>query len=252
RQQRMRTQVCARLSLRKAMRTLFCAEYLIRISHEMKSASERFTIDHDFDPVAFPNLADRSASKRLGRYMPDAGSGGDATEARIGQYGNVLAVGKLLERRSDLIDLLHARACGSAANKDNHIAVRDLTALDGLDRRCLRDENSGWTKMPVDIVLVDERRIDRGTLDDRALRREIAHRKADGRSKPSGPDATWRHDHIAGIDAVLLLQEPAQFETPWTVLPPIETRPERFSGNGLRGRVEESGHPQVQHHLGYA
>ena len=91
----------------------------IGAADKVDSACQVGAIDHDFDLVAVLNLADWSAGKSLGGDMADAGSGGDAAEARIGQDGNVLAVGKLLERGSNLINLLHARARRPAADEND-------------------------------------------------------------------------------------------------------------------------------------
>jgi hypothetical protein len=44
--------------------------------------------------------------------------------------------------------------------------MRNLTALDCLDGCFFRYEYSGWTKMAIDVFLIDERGIDRGALDD--------------------------------------------------------------------------------------
>ena len=45
----------------------------------------------DLDQVAIPHLADRSAGQRFRRDVADAGAGGDAAEARVGDHRHVLA-----------------------------------------------------------------------------------------------------------------------------------------------------------------
>ena len=63
----------------------------------------RFTVPSRFTrsitismSVAVPDLADRAAGERLGRDVADAGAGGDAAEARVGDHGDVLAEVQML------------------------------------------------------------------------------------------------------------------------------------------------------------
>ena len=95
---------------------------------------------------------------------------------------------------------------GPAADQHDHVALRNFAALDGLNGRRFGDKYPRRAGVPVDMILVHERRIDGRALDDRALRREIADGKTNGRSEPARPRAIGRHDHVVGIDAVLLLQ----------------------------------------------
>ena len=138
----------------------------LSVSHEIDGAGERGAVDDDFDLVAFPNFADGAAGEGFGRDVADAGSGGDAAETRIGEYGDVLAMRELLERGGDLVDLLHARAERAAADEDDDVALRDCAALDGVDGGGLRDEDAGRAGVTVDVAIADERRIDGGALDD--------------------------------------------------------------------------------------
>ena len=82
-------------------------------------------VDHDPDQVAVAQLADRAAGQRLGADVADAGAGGDAGEARVGEDGDVLAERQVLERRGDLVDLLHARAQRPAADQHEDVAGLD-------------------------------------------------------------------------------------------------------------------------------
>ena len=54
----------------------------------------------------------------------------------------------------------------------------------------------------VDTVLVDDRRVDRCALDDRALRGQVASRKGDRARQPPGGRAARVHDDVIGVDAI--------------------------------------------------
>jgi len=112
---------------------------------------------------------------------------------------------ELFERGGDLINLLHARTGRTAANQHDHVALRDLSALDGLNRGGFRRENSGRPHVTIDVVFVDERRIDGGALDDGALRRQIADGKTDGLADSPRPGLIGRHNHVVRIDTVVRL-----------------------------------------------
>ena len=86
------------------------------------------------------------AGQRFGRDMSDAGAGGDAAEAGVGEQGHVLAGGKPLEGGGDLIDLLHARAGGAAAYQHHDVVLADLAVLDGVDGRLFGDKDAGRTE----------------------------------------------------------------------------------------------------------
>src|ERR1700722_1836798 len=176
----------------------------------MHSAFQPRAINDNFNLVAVAHLADGPAGKRLGRDVANAGAGRNAAETRIGQHGYVLAVRQLLQRRGDLVNLLHARARWPAANKHHDVALRNLAGLDGLNRRGFGDEDPRWAGVTINIVLADQRGIDRGALDDRPLRREVAERKTNGGSKSTRARAITRHEHVIGINAVDFLQSLAQ------------------------------------------
>jgi len=114
----MRMQIGARHSLSQAARAFLRTEDFLRVSHQMERSGQRFPIDDDFDPVSLPNFANGSACESFGRDMSDACPGGDAAETRIGENCHMLAVRKLLERRGNLIDLLHTRAGRPTADEN--------------------------------------------------------------------------------------------------------------------------------------
>ena len=64
--------------------------------------------------------------------MANTSAGRHPAEARIGEHRNVFAVRQLLERRGNLVDLLHACPLGSAADENHHVAVCNLARFDGV------------------------------------------------------------------------------------------------------------------------
>src|SRR5688572_16593896 len=67
-------------------------------------------IDAQTDEVAIPQPADRAAGPGLGAHVADAGAGGNAGKATIGDQGDALAVLNVFEGGSDLVGLRHATA----------------------------------------------------------------------------------------------------------------------------------------------
>ena len=67
-----------------------------------------------------------AAGQRFGGDVADAGAGGDAAEARVGEHGDVLAEGEMLEGGGDLVDLLHAGAHGAAADEHDDVAAATI------------------------------------------------------------------------------------------------------------------------------
>ena len=55
-------------------------------------------VDDDLDDVAVAQLADRTAGQRLGRDVADAGTGGHAAEAGVGEHRHVFAERQILQR----------------------------------------------------------------------------------------------------------------------------------------------------------
>src|ERR1035441_6917927 len=146
---------------------------------------------------------------------------------------------QLLQCGCDLVDLLHARTGWTAANKHHDIALRDPSLLDRLYGRRFGDKNPGRAAMAIDVSRVDQRWVDGRALDDRALRSEITDRKADRRSQSSRTRLVGRHDHVVGIDAVVIGECVAQRMAALALLPPVETRAKRFAADGLHAGIEQ-------------
>ena len=93
------------------------------------------------DAVAVAKRADRAAGQRLRPDVADAGAGRDAGEARVGDERDWLADVEVLERRGDLVGLLHAGADRAAADEHHHRRPAWMRssplALDRGDRRAL-------------------------------------------------------------------------------------------------------------------
>src|SRR5262249_14434500 len=141
---------------------------------------ETIAVDDDLDTVTVLHLADRPAGERLGADMTDARPRRDAAEPGVGEHGDVLAEAEVLERGSDLVDLLHPRPHRSAADQHEDVAgLQALVAvtLDCLDRGVLAREDAGRADLAIDTVRIDHARIDRRALDDRPFRGEIAARE---------------------------------------------------------------------------
>ena len=99
---------------------------------------------------------------------------------------------QILERRGDLVGLLHARAHRPAADQHEHVAGLDPSgpALDRRDRRRLASVNTARRAgLAVDAVRIDDGRIDRRALDDRAFGRQVAARERDRATSARAPRA---------------------------------------------------------------
>ena len=107
---RVGRQVGTRRARRQHARALLGTEAGIALAHEVHAALEAVAVDHDLDRVAIAERADRATGQRLGTDVADAGAGGHAGEARIGQDGHLLAPRQMSQRRGDLVDLFHAGA----------------------------------------------------------------------------------------------------------------------------------------------
>ena len=90
----------------------FAERELARFSgaEEVDGAVEVSAVDADFHDVARAELPDRAARERFGTDVAHAGARRNAREARVGDEGNVLAVGEVLQGARHLIGFLHARA----------------------------------------------------------------------------------------------------------------------------------------------
>ncbi len=107
--------------------------------------------------------------------MANAGSGRDPAEARIGEDGNVFAERQRLQCRRDLVYLLHARTGRPTADEHHHIVFYNVAALNGVDRGLFSSEHFCGPKVAILLIGVDQRRINRGALDDRAFRRKVTN-----------------------------------------------------------------------------
>ncbi len=148
---------CGARSSRRASRfetttAFFCGEPLAAFADEVDAAVKGVAIDDDLDDVAVEDAPDGTSGECFGRDVADAGSGGDAAEARVGEYGDVFAVGQVLERGGDLVDLLHARACRSSADEDDDVSFADGALLDGGDGGFFGDEDARGTDVVIAIV----------------------------------------------------------------------------------------------------
>ena len=74
------------------------------------------------------------------------------------------------------------------------------------DRVALAREDPRRPGLAIDAVRVDHARVDRRALDHRAARGEVPARERDGAREPLLPGPARAHDHVVGIDAVLLEQ----------------------------------------------
>src|ERR1019366_8148229 len=114
---------------------------------------------------------------------------------------------EMLEGGGDLINLLHAGSHGSSANQDDDLAGLDAVVamtLDGVNGGAFGQEDAGRTELAIDAVGIDNARIDRGTLDDRAFRRQIAAGKRDRRSQTALTSKLRAHDDVIGMDAIFV------------------------------------------------
>src|SRR4030095_14483457 len=100
------------------------------VADQIDAALELPAVDDDADTVAFAHLPHGPAGQRLRPHVADTGAGGHAREARVGDHRDLLAPREVLQRRGDLVDLLHPRAEGGAA--DQHQDVAGLEALRSL------------------------------------------------------------------------------------------------------------------------
>ena len=114
---------------------------------------------------------------------------------------------RCFERRGDLVDLLHARPHRAAADQDQHVARPDRPIALPFDRGdgvALAGEDPRRAGLAIDAVGVDHGRVDRRALDHRALGGEVAAREGHGAGQPALPGAGRAHDHVVGVDAILL------------------------------------------------
>jgi hypothetical protein len=150
-----------------------------------------------------------------------------------------------------LISLLHAGAERTAADEHQHVAGSNSSRLDGGDRRRLGHEDLGRTGEAIDAIRADDRRIDRGCLDHRPFRREVADRGAERRRQSPPRRVFRRHDHIARIDPVARAQPVTQPRPPLRGFPLVELLPEREPADRERAGLEQTGAAQMEHDFGH-
>src|SRR5450755_1186363 len=112
------------------------AEPLVTVADQVYEAFQIDAIYLDFNDIAIEHLADGATGQGFGRDVADAGTGGYAAEAGIGEHRDVLAEFQVLQRGGDLISLFHAGAHGAAADEHDDVAGGDAAgavAFDGGD-----------------------------------------------------------------------------------------------------------------------
>src|SRR5262249_3165039 len=150
------------------------AELRLALADQIDAPFQPIAVDDDADAVAVAYLADGPAGQRLRPDVADARPGRNAAEARVGHDRDVLAEAQVLQRRRDLVDLLHAAAHRPAADEDQHVARLErvgAVAFDRADRRPLAGEDARRPRFAVHAVGVHHARVDGGALDDRTFRR---------------------------------------------------------------------------------
>src|ERR1039458_3418184 len=173
--------------------------------------------------------------------MPDTSASRDSAEACVCKDGNMLTEWQTLQCRGDWVDSLHASPRRAATDQHNHVSMGHRTALDCIDRRGLRNEDARRASVAINIVLVDERRVDGSALDDASLGRQIAGRKADGRGESTLPCSIRRENHVVCVDIVQLAKPVLQYSASLTLFPPVEVFIERFACHGPHTAVQQSG-----------
>ena len=215
-------------------------------------AGQRVAIDHDLDEVVVPNAPDRSVVQRLGPDVADAGAAREPGEPAVGDERHVFAPGQVTERRGDLRGLLHAGPRRPHADQHDDVALAHRSgrrSLDGLDRLALVGEHPRRTAMTIDAIGVDHRRIDRGGLDHRALRREVAARKHDRAGQPGAACGVRRHDDLIRIDGRGGREPCACGAAPLARFPPVERGVERVAGRREHAPVQQAHAAEMQHHF---
>ena len=184
--------------------------------------------------------------------MTDTGTGRDATKARVGNQGHVLAEGQVLEGRGQLVGLLHAGAHGADPRQYQHIAGADVTRLDGNDRLPLPREHASRTLQEEHPLGRQHRGIDGGALNDSPLGSQVAPRKRHRAGEAAFPGQGGRQDHRIRIHTVQLLQSLTEHRPTLGPRPRLEGVTKPIPRGRQRLEVEQPEISQVQHHLGHA
>ena len=107
--------------------------------------------------------------------------------------------------------------------------------------------------LAVDAVGVDDGRVDRRALDDRAFGREVAARERDGAGQAALAGTARAHDDVVGVDAVLLEEAVAKPRAPAARFATSRARAPSGSPVAVSADlVEQAEGPEVEHDLGHA
>ena len=184
--------------------------------------------------------------------MADACTRAHAAEARIRHQRDVLAEGQMLQGAGELIRFLHARAHRTAAREHDDVAGLHLAFLDRGDGLLLADEHARRSFLAINAVGIDDARVDGSAFDERTLGRKVAARERDGAGQSAFLRAFGRHDHVIGLDAVLLAENVAEASASFAGLPPVENLIERDARRRQYARVQHAEATQMQHHFRHA
>ena len=226
-----------------------CACLMARPPDQIDRAARAPGVDHDADGVPVEQLAERPAGERFGADMADASPGGDAGEAGIGDQRHPIAPGNVLQGACHLIGLFHPRSHRADAGEDHDIAGDDPPLLDRGDRCFLTREHACGPLVAINTVGADHARIDRGCLDDGALRGEVATREGERPLQPGPSRLPGLEDDIVGIDAVEIDKQLPEPPPPFAPAPPLERLGHRPARDGSRRAVDQPKGLEVEHHL---
>ena len=147
------------------------ARQLLRGDQEVEAALG----DREADPVAVPDLGERAAARRVGGHMQDDRAIGGAAHARVGDAHHVLDSGpRQFARDRQVAGLGHARGAERPGVLQYQEIVRRHIERGIVDARrevLERGEDDGAA------LLLEEFRVGRRALEDRAFRRQRAEQR---------------------------------------------------------------------------
>ena len=159
---------------------------------------------------------------------------------------------QVLERRSDLIDLLHARTERAAAYECHDIARLHGTVLQSRDSIRFPREYPCPALLAVDPIRIDHRGVYRRALDNSTIGSQVAAAKRDRASQTAPTGCFGSVDDLVRINSVHLAQPVAADRPPLANAPLVEGLTERDARCGQRFEIQHSHVAQMQHHLGNA
>jgi hypothetical protein len=165
----VRGQVYAGGSESKLARAFFGAEEACRVADQIYRPGQIRTINDNFDLVAILKTSYGASGECFWGDVSDTCSCRDAAEACVGEDCNMLTEGQRFERCSNLIDLLHSGSGRTAAEQNEDVSFRNQAVLDCVDSSSFCDKYFCRTKVPILAILIDQRRVDGGTFDDRSF-----------------------------------------------------------------------------------